>query len=171
MSQIDIRFFSRSLNRHTSFKMYIPDDKRNYGGVYDKQNMKTLFILDVYKRQSVSCSTPVSTTRSVRPTTVLLRWTGWSRSRKEVSQLLLLLLLHTGRSTESILSILPDTLTLLLKLSVRCEFLTVLLQFYVLRAVLSPSQKLYGVRQTSIMFREWHTSTRWTSWVQTSIML
>ena len=46
-----------------------------------------------------------------------------------------------------------------------------LLQFYVLRAVLSPSQKLYGVRQTSIMFREWHTSTRWTSWVQTSIML
>ena len=38
-------------------------------------------------------------------------------------------------------------------------------------AVLSPSQKLYGVRQTSIMFREWHTSTRWTSWVQTSIML
>ena len=42
---------------------------------------------------------------------------------------------------------------------------------YVLRAVLSPSQKLYGVRQTSIMFREWHTSTRWTSWVQTSIML
>lgn len=45
MSQIDIRFFSRSLNRHTSFKMYIPDDKRNYGGVYDKQNMKTLFIL------------------------------------------------------------------------------------------------------------------------------
>ena len=82
-----------------------------------------------------------------------------------------LLLLHTGRSTESILSILPDTLTLLLKLSVRCEFLTDLLQFYVLRAVLSPSQKLYGVRQTSIMFREWHTSTRWTSWVQTSIML
>ena len=55
--------------------------------------------------------------------TVLLRWTGWSRSRKEVSQLLLLLLLHTGRSTESILSILPDTLTLLLKLSVRCEVL------------------------------------------------
>ena len=90
---------------------------------------------------------------------------------QEVSQLLLLLLLHTGRSTESILSILPDTLTLLLKLSVRCEFLTDLLQFYVLRAVLSPSQKLYGVRQTSIMFREWHTSTRWTSWVQTSIML
>ena len=33
MSQIDIRFFSRSLNRYTSFKMYIPDDKRNYGGV------------------------------------------------------------------------------------------------------------------------------------------
>ena len=77
----------------------------------------------------------------------------------------------TGRSTESILLILPDTLTLLLKLSVRCEFLTDLLRFYVLRAVLSPSQKLYGVRQTSIMFREWHTSTRWTSWVQTSIML
>lgn len=48
MSQIDIRFFSRSLNRHTSFKMYIPDDKRNYGGVYDKQNMKTLFILHGY---------------------------------------------------------------------------------------------------------------------------
>ena len=57
------------------------------------------------------------------------------------------------------------------KLSVRCEFLTDPLRFYVLRAVLSPSQKLYGVRQTSIMFREWHTSTRWTSWVQTSIML
>ena len=65
----------------------------------------------------------------------------------------------------------PGHVDLLLKLSVRCEFLTVLLQFYVLRAVLSPSQKLYGVRQTSIMFREWHTSTRWTSWVQTSIML
>lgn len=48
MSQIDIRFFSRSLNRYTSFKMYIPDDKRNYGGVYDKQNMKTLFILHGY---------------------------------------------------------------------------------------------------------------------------
>ena len=48
MSQIDIRFFSHSLNRHTSFKMYIPDDKRNYGGVYDKQNMKTLFILHGY---------------------------------------------------------------------------------------------------------------------------
>ena len=37
--------------------------------------------------------------------------------------------------------------------------------------VLCPSQKLYGVRQTSIMFREWHTSTRWISWVLTSIML
>lgn len=48
MSQIDIRFFSRSLNRYTSFKMYIPDDKRNYGGVYDKQNMKILFILHGY---------------------------------------------------------------------------------------------------------------------------
>ena len=48
MSQIDIRFFSQSLNRYASFKMYIPDDKRNYGGVYDKQNMKTLFILHGY---------------------------------------------------------------------------------------------------------------------------
>lgn len=45
MSQIDIRSFSQSLNRYVSFKMYIPDDKHNYGGVYDKQNMKTLFIL------------------------------------------------------------------------------------------------------------------------------
>ena len=45
MSQIDIRFFSRSLNRYTSFKMYMPDDKRNYGGVYDKKNIKKLFFL------------------------------------------------------------------------------------------------------------------------------
>ena len=95
-----------------------------------------------------------------------------------VSQSLLLQQQHSGsaasistRNTESTSLIHLVTLTLLLKLSVRCEFLTDLLQFYVLRAVLSPSQKLYGVRQTSIMFREWHTSTRWTSWVQTSIML
>lgn len=54
MSQIDIRFFSRSLNRHTSFKMYIPDDKRNYGGVYDKQNMKTLFILHGYTQDGTT---------------------------------------------------------------------------------------------------------------------
>ena len=54
MSQIDIRFFSHSLNRHTSFKMYIPDDKRNYGGVYDKQNMKTLFILHgIFRKNTI----------------------------------------------------------------------------------------------------------------------
>lgn len=50
MSQIDTRFFSQSLNRYTSFKMYIPDDKRNYGGTYDKENMKTLFILHGYSQ-------------------------------------------------------------------------------------------------------------------------
>lgn len=54
MSQIDIRFFSHSLNRYTSFKMYIPDDIRNYGGKYDKENMKTLFILHGYTQDGTN---------------------------------------------------------------------------------------------------------------------
>ena len=48
MSQLDIKFFSESLNRYTSFSMYIPDNKRNYGGCYDKSTMKTLFLLHGY---------------------------------------------------------------------------------------------------------------------------
>lgn len=54
MSQIDIRFFSYSLNRYTNFKMYIPDDKRNYGGIYDKKSMKTLFLLHGYTQDGTN---------------------------------------------------------------------------------------------------------------------
>lgn len=54
MSQINIRFFSYSLNRYTDFKMYIPDDKRTYGGVYDKDGMTTLFILHGYTQDGTN---------------------------------------------------------------------------------------------------------------------
>lgn len=48
MSQLDIKFFSESLNRYTSFAMYIPDDKCNFSGRYNKSTMKTLFLLHGY---------------------------------------------------------------------------------------------------------------------------
>ena len=110
-------------------------------------------------------------------------WTGWSRNRKEVSQSLQPLQHATGQSRktanqrlvhQSIVStslILLDTLTSLLKLSVPCVYQMELSVCSVQRAVLSHSLKTYGVRLTLTMYREWHSSTRWTFQVQISMVL
>ena len=39
------------------------------------------------------------------------------------------------------------------------------------RAALNHSPRTYGVRLTPTMYLVWHSSTRWTSWVQTSTAL
>lgn len=54
MSQLNIRFFSHSLNRYTDFKMYIPDDNHNYGGEYDREKVRTLFILHGYSQDGTN---------------------------------------------------------------------------------------------------------------------
>ena len=107
------------------------------------------------------------TTRLVRPTKVLLLWTGWNRSRKEVSLLHLQLQHVTGqfRKTVSqsqvhlsivlISSILLDTLTLQLRLSVHSVYLMVQLVYLMLRVVLSLSQRTYGVRLIHTTYHVW----------------
>ena len=54
------------------------------------------------QQQNVSFSTPVSTIKSARLMMALLLWTGWYRSRKEVLQLHLLLLLASGAEATTI---------------------------------------------------------------------
>ena len=107
-------------------------------------------------------------TRLVRPTKVLLPWTGWSRSRREVSQSHLQLQLVTGlyrisaslkrvlRSIVSTSSILLDTLTSLSRLSVHFVYLTELLVYLMQRVVLSLSQRTFGVRLIHTTYHVWH---------------
>ena len=58
----------------------------------------------------------------------------------------------SGKVIVSISSTPPDTLTLPLKFSAHCACLTVLLPFFVQRAVLNRSLKPFGDRLTSIMY-------------------
>ena len=118
---------------------------------------------------NVSYSIPVLTIKSARLTMVPPRWTGWLRSRKEVSLLLLLRLRASGKNTALTSSIPLATSTLPSKLSVLCASSMVQLRCFALREALNLNLRRFGVRPISMAFREWFTSIRWTSWVPTSI--
>ncbi len=48
MANITVRFYSKCLNRHTSFQMYLPYGVNEEGNEYQKRGMKTLFLLHGY---------------------------------------------------------------------------------------------------------------------------
>lgn len=75
----------------------------------------------------------------------------------------------TGKAAESTSSIRRDTLTLRLKSSVRCAFWTAQSRYSIPLPALSRSPRPYGARQTSTMFRESVSATRWTESERTSI--
>ena len=120
------------------------------------------------RRPSAFCSIRARTAKSARRMKAPPPWTGWLRSRSAASPLPPLRRPATGRTIASTSSTLPATSISPSRSSVPCAFWTALSPCSARRAALSRSPRLFGVRPSTIMFRAWCTSTRWTSWARTS---
>jgi len=119
-------------------------------------------------QQNVFFSIQVLNTGLVRYMMVLQLWTGWNKNKNVVLQLLQLQQLVNGLVSKLILSILRDTLTLLLKLSVLCVYLMVQYLYSVQSVVFSLSLKQYAVNVTVTRFPQLFSLTSMIEQVQIS---
>ena len=118
-------------------------------------------------------SIPDSLIKLVRYMMVLRQWIGWSRSKREVLLSHLRPLPAFGEvwmlsltTIVSILLILQDTLTSLLRLSALFAYSMGQLSFYVALLAFSLKRKQFGVKLISTKSLEWFLLIKWIALVQ-----
>ena len=97
-------------------------------------------------------------------------WTGWNKNKNAVLPLPQQPQPATGKVTVLTSLIPPDTLTLLLKLNVRCACWMVLLPYLTRLPALNRNLKQFGDKLINTMFREFASATKWTVSAPTSIV-
>ena len=118
--------------------------------------------------RNASCITRGDRTRSVKSMKARPPWTGWNRSRSAASRLRRPRRPLPGKTCRSTSSTRRATSTSRLKSSGRCACWMARSPCSTRSPVCSRSRKRFGGRRTSIRFRAFASSTRWTGWARIS---